>query len=170
MSARTKRPPEHLKDYHFNLNISNRVKYPMNYMFCLIINYLLTHLLLCLFLHMLSQTLILKLWNMIVGERLDNVKYLLWSQIKHGRLLFFLRTKTSIGCKWEFKIKYKVDGTIEIYKARLVAKGYTQTEGINYLETLSPVTKITIIRLILSLFSPIAKITTIRLLLSLLSQ
>jgi len=85
-------------------------------------------------------------------------------------LLFFLRTKTSIGCKWEFKIKYKVDGTIEIYKARLVAKGYTQTEGINYLETLSPVTKITIIRLILSLFSPIAKITTIRLLLSLLSQ
>lgn len=43
--------------------------------------------------------------------------------------------KTPIGCKWIFKIKQKVDGYIERYKARLVAKGYTQTEGIEYIET-----------------------------------
>ena len=34
--------------------------------------------------------------------------------------------KRVVGCKWVFRIKYKVDGSIERYKARLVAKGYTQ--------------------------------------------
>ncbi|KAL6349893.1 hypothetical protein AAG906_002000 [Vitis piasezkii] len=33
----------------------------------------------------------------------------------------------TVGCKWVFSIKYKVDGTVECYKARLVAKGFTQT-------------------------------------------
>jgi Reverse transcriptase (RNA-dependent DNA polymerase) len=31
-----------------------------------------------------------------------------------------------VGCKWIFKVKRNVDGTIYRYKARLVAKGYTQ--------------------------------------------
>ena len=30
-----------------------------------------------------------------------------------------------IGCKWIFKKKMKVDGTIDQFKARLVAKGFT---------------------------------------------
>ena len=34
--------------------------------------------------------------------------------------------KRVVGCKWVFRIKYKVDGSIERYKARLVAKGYSQ--------------------------------------------
>ena len=32
--------------------------------------------------------------------------------------------KSTISCKWVFKIKTKADGTIEIHKARLVVKGY----------------------------------------------
>lgn len=34
-------------------------------------------------------------------------------------------SKTPIGCKWVYKIKLNLDGTIERYQAQLMAKGYT---------------------------------------------
>ena len=61
------------------------------------------------------------------------------------------RGKTTVGCKWVFTVKYESDGSLERYKARGVAKGFTQTYGIDYLETFALVAKLNSIRVLLSL-------------------
>ena len=43
-----------------------------------------------------------------------------------------------------------MDGLLERYKAVLVAKGYTQSYGIDYLETFASIAKMNVVRVLLS--------------------
>ena len=61
------------------------------------------------------------------------------------------RGKKVVGCKWVFTMKYIANGTLEWYKVRLVAKGYTQTYGIDYLETFALIAKMNTVRILLSM-------------------
>ena len=58
-----------------------------------------------------------------------------------------------IDCKWVFKRKLKLDGTIDKFKARLVAKGYKQKHNVDYFNTYSPVTRIASIRILFAITS-----------------
>jgi hypothetical protein len=56
-------------------------------------------------------------------------------------LVVLSKDKKAIGCKWVYKVKHNVDGSVSSYKTRLVAKGYAQTYGIDYEETYSQLPK-----------------------------
>jgi hypothetical protein len=61
------------------------------------------------------------------------------------------KDKKTIECKWVYKIKHNVDGSMSIYKIRLVTKGYAQTYGMDYEETYSLVAKMIIVRTIIAM-------------------
>ncbi|KAL0430697.1 UNVERIFIED_CONTAM: Retrovirus-related Pol polyprotein from transposon RE2 [Sesamum radiatum] len=84
-----------------------------------------------------------------------------WTEAMNAEILALERNQTweitklpprkkAIGCKWVFRLKLKEDGTVDRYKARLVAKGYTQVEGVDYVESFSPVAKAVTVRLLLA--------------------
>jgi hypothetical protein len=66
-------------------------------------------------------------------------------------LVVLPKDKKAIMCKWVYKVKHNVNGSVNRHKARLVAKGYAQTYGINYEETHSPIAKMTTVRAIIAM-------------------
>ncbi|AAD43604.1 T3P18.3 [Arabidopsis thaliana] len=83
-------------------------------------------------------------WNAAVMDEIDRIHMLnTWSLVPATEDMNILTSK------WVFKTKLKPDGTIDKLKARLVAKGFDQEEGVDYLETFSPVVRTATIRLVL---------------------
>lgn len=68
-----------------------------------------------------------------------------------GNLVDLPNGKKSVRCKWVFTIKVNPDGSLARLKARLVAKGYDQTYGMDYLDILSLVAKLTSVYFFISM-------------------
>ena len=65
------------------------------------------------------------LWKEAIKSEVDSIL-----QIHTWELVDLPPGNKSLGSKWIFKRKMKVDGTIDKYKARLVIKGYKQRESL----------------------------------------
>ena len=64
-----------------------------------------------------------------------------------------LEGKSVVTSKWIFNIKHITYGSVEKDKARFVSKGFSQKEGIDYVETFSPVARYTSIKTITAIAS-----------------
>ena len=59
--------------------------------------------------------------------------------------------KKAVRCQCVYTVKLNPNGTLARLKAHLVAKGYSQTYGVNYQDTFSPIAKIASVELLISL-------------------
>lgn len=75
-------------------------------------------------------------WKAAIEEEMTiHKKMSTWKE----ELVDLLEGKSMVDCHLVFAIKRDRDGNIIKHKAHLVAKGFTQTLGIDYLDTFTPV-------------------------------
>ena len=88
------------------------------------------------------------LWQYAMKEELDALhKTRTWD------LVYLPSGKSTIGCKWFYKIKTQSDGTVDHSKDCLVSRGFTQEYGIDYEETFAPVAQLSSVRTLITVFA-----------------
>lgn len=87
-------------------------------------------------------------WDEAMKKELNSLhKQATWDLVPRVPGMYIVR------CKWVYKIKTDEFGKISRYKARLVARGFTQTPGVDFDETYSPVVDVGTRRLFLAIAS-----------------
>ncbi|GJX28420.1 retrovirus-related pol polyprotein from transposon TNT 1-94 [Tanacetum coccineum] len=95
-------------------------------------------------------------------EALNNSDASFWKKAMQEEIEALYKNKTwelvplpggrkSIGNKWVYKIKKNGDDHVERYRARLVVKGYAQKEGIDFNKKISPLVRMTTIRVVVAM-------------------
>lgn len=82
-------------------------------------------------------------WQAAISAELQNM-----ARMQAWKLVPLPHDRTTVGCRWVFKINPTFDGQIHKYKAWLVAKGFTQIPDIDYEETFSPIVKLQSFRIL----------------------
>ena len=85
-------------------------------------------------------------WNGAMGEEIETCE-----ETKTWSLVPLPPDTRPIGCRWVHKVKLKADGTLDKLRSRVVAKGNQQEEGVDFLETYSPVIRTATVRIVLHL-------------------
>ena len=84
-------------------------------------------------------------WRQAMDEEIRAMKsHKVWTLVKPTS------NQKLIKCRWVFRKKFDQNGDLKGYKARLVAQGYSQTHGIDYNDTFSPVIRFETLRSIIA--------------------
>ncbi|GKD57781.1 retrotransposon protein, putative, ty1-copia subclass [Tanacetum coccineum] len=87
-----------------------------------------------------------KKWLVAMNEKMQSM-----NDNKVWKLIVLPPNAKVVKSKWIYKKNTDMDGKVYIYKARLVAKGLTQTYGVDYEETFSPIADIRAIRILIAI-------------------
>ena len=85
-------------------------------------------------------------WKEVVNDEMESL-----ISNRTWKLVDLLLGCKTIGCKWIFRKKLKLDGSIDKFKAKHVAKGFKQKTDLDFFDTFSLVTRITSIRLLIAI-------------------
>ncbi|GKE95274.1 retrotransposon protein, putative, ty1-copia subclass, partial [Tanacetum coccineum] len=87
-----------------------------------------------------------KKWLVAMNEEMQSM-----NDNKVWKLVVLPPNAKVVKSKWIYKKKTYMDGKVYIYKVRHVAKGFTQTYGVDYVETFSHVADIRAIRILIAI-------------------
>lgn len=83
-------------------------------------------------------------WTASLGKEIGNMEVThTWDLVPPGDSV------ASISCGWVYKSQFNADGSLKNRKSRLIARGNQQEEGIDFVETYSPVVRTATIRYVL---------------------